>query len=423
MKYGEALKLLGLEYYDTLPTEKKLQHAFRRKAMKCHPDKVETDDTSDFIALTEAFEIVQGHVRSTVVLPQNPKIKESERLDKHYFGTAFGSDAFDPRKWEGSVAAKDPTAVQCVWRCTQCPEGSSICCRLKPAKHSCICAHKLSDHKDGRCTANCKCNDFTFHVQQGAWQVKCSCKHAHRDHAVNVDKDGKSRFQCTKHIPGHRENPCPCVDFSANWVCTCGHGWTEHETVWCTNVSKALFAREWVACGIRPECVKEAEEKRQKWADRCADHAAITKDPVEAKRKAALLARKRGLSVVAEAKMREAVDDLSKCFLCGTRSFRCVVKQGVAFRSKPKMNAKTDRVLQYDELVTGVMFINWVKIDAHTWLPLKSGKGLDILAATDHVDANSRSESDLRNDNCIDMDANGTVNDASDCGDMWPMPS
>lgn len=417
MRYGEALELLGLEYNDQLPTERALQRAFRRKAIECHPDKVETDDTSEFIALTEAFEIVLQHVRKAPKQTQKPvsNMKESERLDKHFFGTTFSSDTFDPRKWESGVPASDPAATQCVWRCKQCTEQSSVCCRIKPGKHSCICAHKLSDHKNGVCT-KCACNRFTFHVQQGAWQAKCSCKHSHRDHAVSFDKRGKMKFTCTKHVPGHRERPCPCAvtGFAVSWVCTCGHGWSEHETVWCANVSKALFGREWVAAGVRPECSQEAEENRQRWADRCADHAAMTKDPEEAKRKATALARKIGLSAVAEAKMIEAVDDLSMRFLTRAR-FQCAAKQGVAFRSKAKMIAKTDRILKFGQMVEGEMFLNWVKIGPGSWIPRKGPNGVEILRLTTVIEVDNGAESAC--DSGLASSGEGIFSSPSSCDD------
>lgn len=42
-------------------------------------------------------------------LPQYPKLEDCFfccRLDKHFFGTHFGSDHFDPRAWSGEAGQK-----------------------------------------------------------------------------------------------------------------------------------------------------------------------------------------------------------------------------------------------------------------------------------------------------------------------------
>jgi len=107
----------------------------------------------------------------------------------------------------------------------------------------------------------------------------------------------------------------------------------------------------------------------------------MIQNPDEAKRQATELARRKGLSVVAAAKMREAVDDLRMRFL-SRATFRCIVKQGVAIRNKPRMDAKTDRLVRYNELVEGEMFIHWVKMDNCSWVPRKAN-GSEILQLTE----------------------------------------
>jgi len=371
--YSEALQTLGMVYREDVPTETSLQKAFRLKARECHPDKSASDDTSEFLALTDAYTLLLDHVRATRGKKREVEERASERYDKYPCGKAFKSDDFVPRRWAGGVEPTDPNAA-CVWRCKQCETASSVCCRLKPAKHSCICTHKLSDHVNGECSI-CACSQFSFHVQQGTWQARCVCKHSHRDH---VD------LRCTKEVNGQS---CECTCYTINWMCTCGHDASHHETVYSARSSKANCPREWVS-GLRPECTQVANEKREKWAAKVADIAAITKDPEEAKRQARLLVEKMGLSLVAEARMLEAVDDLSTmCLVSAT--FRCRVKQGVAYRSAPQLNAKTTRVLRYQECVVGEMYQYWIKDDAGGWLP-RTSKGGDVLLELVDVEDNSR---------------------------------
>jgi len=72
--------------------------------------------------------------------------------------------------------------------------------------------------------------------------------------------------------------------------------------------SKAIFAREWVAQGLRPECVEEALEKRAKW-DNEASTMAAEFGAEEASRLISDKAQRLGVSMCAEARMREAAQD------------------------------------------------------------------------------------------------------------------
>lgn len=295
-------------------SEAEARHAFREAARHAHPDKTGEASSEEFLKLREALDTLLEH--GTPAVPPAaaaatgpPQEKESDRLDKHFFGTAFNSDNFDPRAWPGQADAgwlASGQPVQCVWRCKLCPEASSVCCRMKPKKHSCICGHKVEAHNQAKgfsCTASgCRCPRLSFHVQQLGWEVRCACKHHVRDHAAS----GAAPWACTKRIPGKDKKPCPCKGFHASWVCTCGHGWDQHETTWSTAVSKAVFAREWVAQGLRPECVEEALEKRAKWDSEAAALAAEV-GAEEASRRMAAKAQRIGVSMCAEARMQEAV--------------------------------------------------------------------------------------------------------------------
>ncbi|CAE7426324.1 fam221a [Symbiodinium pilosum] len=285
----------------------------------CHPDKV-PDREDDFIQLGEALEVLLARPQSATsgcTRSERSERSESERLDKFFFGTHFGSDQFDPRAWLGQAEAESLASgkpFQCVWRCKSCPEASSVCCRLKPKKHSCLCGHKVDAHdprRRFRCTMPaCKCRRLEFYVQQLGWEARCGCKHHLRDH----NKSGEPPYRCTKLLPGKDKKPCPCSGFHVAWVCTCGHPWEEHETTWQECTSTAVFSREWVAGGLRPECVAEAEEKRTRWKQEAADVAERHGRDVATKLMADK-AKRMQVSMCAEAGMREAIDET----LDGTR--------------------------------------------------------------------------------------------------------
>ena len=72
------------------------------------------------------------------------------------------------------------------------------------------------------CTsAKCSCKAFFYVVAEGAWVLRCRCKHKHVDH------DPSARpFACKKPA-------CNCDGFASPWVCNCDHPWASHrqETV------------------------------------------------------------------------------------------------------------------------------------------------------------------------------------------------
>lgn len=158
---------------------------------------------------------------------------------------------------------------------------------------------------------NCRCRRFEFYVQQLGWEARCSCKHHVRDHR---QLEGFP-WPCSKVLPGKDKKPCPCKRFNISWVCTCGHPASEHETTWQRQTSKAAFAREWVAQGLRPECVAEAEEKRSRWQNQAASLVGSGMDLSAAKAAVKAKAQKMQISMCAEAKMMEAVEET----LDGTR--------------------------------------------------------------------------------------------------------
>lgn len=102
-----------------------------------------------------------------------------------------------------------------AWRCREC---SRECVPIR-AQSRCLCGHRLAAHSadDGHACATCPCPCFKFIVAEGAWILKCRCKHKHTDHAPAA-----APHACAK--PG-----CLCAAFDSPWVCNCDHPWSAHE--------------------------------------------------------------------------------------------------------------------------------------------------------------------------------------------------
>lgn len=110
-------------------------------------------------------------------------------------------------------------AVQ--WLCNHCKRA----CIPVRGESRCLCGHRYKQHKfdtNGKCKCsvrNCQCGQFFFVVAEGAWVLRCRCKHKHTDH-----DPAKWPHRCTK-------RGCECNGFTSPWVCNCGHKWTEHTQV------------------------------------------------------------------------------------------------------------------------------------------------------------------------------------------------
>jgi Protein FAM221A/B len=79
--------------------------------------------------------------------------------------------------------------------------------------------HRSLPHPGGdvrRCNARgCNCSAFFFIVAEGAWVLRCRCKHKHTEH------DPAGRHACTKAA-------CGCQAFDSPWVCNCNCPWANH---------------------------------------------------------------------------------------------------------------------------------------------------------------------------------------------------
>ena len=94
------------------------------------------------------------------------------------------------------------------WTCGEC-QNSCIPVR---SESRCLCGHRYKEHKASTGTSadkirfgcssrNCPCKHFFFVVAEGAWILRCRCKHKHTEH-----DSGTKPFLCKK-------AKCACVGF------------------------------------------------------------------------------------------------------------------------------------------------------------------------------------------------------------------
>ena len=117
-----------------------------------------------------------------------------------------------------------------IWECNKCKKQ----CLPIRGESWCLCGHRRKVHKqvigkDGKisikCTSRargsgggkCKCEHFYYIAAQGAWILRCRCKHKHIDHNPAPGKHVCTRKSCKK-----------CVGFDSPWVCNCGCKWIDH---------------------------------------------------------------------------------------------------------------------------------------------------------------------------------------------------
>lgn len=123
--------------------------------------------------------------------------------------------------WKDSRIEKDEEKAKMkkviAWRCKTC---NHECIPVREQSR-CLCSHRLRDHPSEdsfRCkNTTCKCSKFFYIVAEGAWILRCRCKHKHTDH----DPSGKVH-EC-------RKPNCSCSGFDSPWVCNCDHPWKDHE--------------------------------------------------------------------------------------------------------------------------------------------------------------------------------------------------
>uniref|UniRef100_K3WRI4 Protein FAM221A n=1 Tax=Globisporangium ultimum (strain ATCC 200006 / CBS 805.95 / DAOM BR144) TaxID=431595 RepID=K3WRI4_GLOUD len=115
------------------------------------------------------------------------------------------------------------------WNCRTCKRECIPICE----ESRCLCGHRYKEHpstsadprvknkvnfREFACTSTkCACASFFYVVAEGAWILRCRCKHKHIDH----DPSSKP-FHCKK-------PKCSCSGFDSPWICNCDHPWTDHE--------------------------------------------------------------------------------------------------------------------------------------------------------------------------------------------------
>ncbi|PNH01650.1 hypothetical protein TSOC_012446, partial [Tetrabaena socialis] len=104
-----------------------------------------------------------------------------------------------------------------VWRCGTCEKE----CVPVRSESRCLCGHRLKEHGPvsstvpSKCkSAKCGCRGFFFVVAEGAWVLRCRCKHKHVEH-------NPATRACAK-------AGCGCGVFDSPWVCNCDHPWSDH---------------------------------------------------------------------------------------------------------------------------------------------------------------------------------------------------
>ncbi|KAG6618871.1 FAM221A protein [Phytophthora cinnamomi] len=123
---------------------------------------------------------------------------------------------------------KSYTKTVIQWSCDTCKRE----CIPVREESRCLCGHRYKEHPSSAdnprvkspvgfrafaCTSSkCSCKSFFYVVAEGAWILRCRCKHRHTDH-----DPGTKPFVC-------RKPKCGCSGFDSPWVCNCDHPWSAH---------------------------------------------------------------------------------------------------------------------------------------------------------------------------------------------------
>ena len=275
---AEACSVLGLEPgpKGAPPDEEAVSVAFKKLAIKWHPDR----NPQSVQEATQRFAEISA-ARDLLLDPPVNALLDEATVARGAGAASYHKPSPNLRAFEGDVTEEIDSGslrgshlvhaftafeLWAVWKCDGC---NAVCCRIRKNKYSCMCSHRLKDHDAGngfRCTVgNCGCNRYVFMVQDSTEPHKCRCKHKPSEHASTPP------YGCLK---------CgDCKAFDSPWVCNCGHAPREHRTAFVKH-KYAERAREWVAGGLRGECVAMANKFRQRSA---ADRAAFIQRAAAAK--------------------------------------------------------------------------------------------------------------------------------------------
>lgn len=260
----EACSVLGVEPGPdgTPPDEAVVAGAFKKLAIKWHPDRnpdAITEATQRFAEISAARDLLldpptnamldESTNRGAKRAPPSSHPKSSHSKSLRAFEGDVSQD-IDSGVLSGAEAAGlfEGFGLWAVWKCDGC---EAVCCRIRKNKYSCMCGHRLRDHDAGRgfrcADPKCPCRRFSFQVQDTDQPHKCRCKHAPKDHAP---------------APPHACQKCDeCDAFDSPWICNCGHRPSEHRTCFVRH-KMTERSREWVAGGLRGECIAMADKFR-----------------------------------------------------------------------------------------------------------------------------------------------------------------
>ncbi|KAL4422701.1 hypothetical protein ABPG75_008898 [Micractinium tetrahymenae] len=112
------------------------------------------------------------------------------------------------------------TGSRLAWVCGTCQRE---CIPIR-SESRCLCGHRYKEHQQDHpvgawsCgSKGCACRGFFYIVAEGAWILRCRCKHKHIEHSP-------ATHACVK--PG-----CGCSAFDSPWVCNCDHPWADHKQI------------------------------------------------------------------------------------------------------------------------------------------------------------------------------------------------
>ncbi|KAF8821700.1 hypothetical protein IE077_001716 [Cardiosporidium cionae] len=184
------------------------------------------------------------------------------------------------------VSMAAPAGLQGEWRCRMC----GAACLVIREESRCLCGHRLKEHtakeikisrqsseksmsftenasdsidsiiltsekKQSSVTMNfpclskrkhCTCKNFYYVVAEGAWILRCRCKHKHTDHDPIT-------YCCTK-------KDCTCQAFVSPWVCNCNHPWHLHDQkIYCRTPKQSFMPDSMAALKNFGETVREVK--------------------------------------------------------------------------------------------------------------------------------------------------------------------
>jgi hypothetical protein len=225
-----------------------------RSSMQMHKSSSETLDAAHAPTKKkpEPAHVEKLHVKSAPLIAED----QVDSIPREYEGAATISNVpVRPRPGDSSAAPRWTVK----WTCGDC---GNTCIPVR-SESRCLCGHRYKEHKASvgdsadrirfSCASkNCACKHFFFVVAEGAWILRCRCKHKHIEHEC-----GTKPFLCKK-------NKCPCVGFDryaamrdnsdgltflagwcmcSPWVCNCGHPWASHNQSVEQVVASSVFSR------------------------------------------------------------------------------------------------------------------------------------------------------------------------------------